>query len=331
MDPYVTSSDIKKGVFKNYNKLPVFLNFTCLTGNFKNPGCLAESLLTNPYGGGIGAFAATASTNCEANNTHSKTMLQNWMTDSKFESISDYDHDAGLWGSELGRIYDRTFIWNQELPTDALSLHRTAYHLFGDPSMLIWTEQPREYTDSEVWCHPHTINFGNLLQFNYLDIQINLTDDEACYIAIENKETHEITLSYGTYASFPYFDPKKYSMTIYGVNRIPLEINESNSETIKSTNDLVVSPNPANTTCNVGYHFYSNDQQTYKSGILTITNISTGEEVDRKNIRGHLGRIELDVSQYPNGLYALALYLVPGEFVPIYNTAIGTGKLIVQH
>ena len=115
VDPYVTSSDIKNGIFKNHNKLPVFLNFTCLTGNFKKPGCIAESLLTNPYGGGIGVFAATASTNCEANNTLSKTMLQNWMSDSKFESFSNYDHYAGLWGSELGRIYDRTFIWNQEL------------------------------------------------------------------------------------------------------------------------------------------------------------------------------------------------------------------------
>ena len=197
--------------------------------------------------------------------------------------------------------------------------------------MLVWTEQPREYTESEVWCRPHNINYGSLLQLKYLDIQINLTNNEACYIAVENKETHETILSYGSYASFPFFDPKKYSMTIYGVNRIPLEINESNIETIESTNNLVISPNPAKTTCIVGYHFYSNDQMTDKSGVLTITNISTGKEVDRKNVRGHLGRIELDVSQYPNGIYALKLYWAPGEFVPINNSVIGTGKLIIQH
>ena len=47
-------------------------------------------------------------------------------------------------------------------------------------------------------------------------------------------------------------------------------------------------------------------------------------------VKGHLGRIELDVSKYPDGMYSVMLRSVPtlGNSLP---RILGRGKLIVQH
>ena len=128
------------------------MNFTCSTGNFIEPGCMAESLLINPEGGGIGAFAATESTNCLANNALSKAMLYYWLKYSKNESkIYSETYKTNGWSSELGVMLEAAFFMNPELTPESALFHQTAYHIFGDPSMLVWTEQPREYTENEVW------------------------------------------------------------------------------------------------------------------------------------------------------------------------------------
>ena len=330
--PSLTSDDIKNGIFKNGNKLPVFMNFTCLTGSFIEPGCMAESLLINPDGGGIGVFAATESTNCLANNALSKAMLYYWLKYSKNESkIYSETYKTNGWSSELGVMLEAAFFMNPELTPESALFHQTAYHIFGDPSMLVWTEQPREYTENEVWCQPHYDQFSG--EIKYAEVLINLPD-EGCYIAIEDKETHETFLGYGPIATFPKFDPKKYSMMIYGVNRIPLEINipttSSPVVTLGTEADLAFSPNPAKTTCLVGYHIQLNNQMYGPIGILSINNALTGKTMDEILVKGHIGRIELDVSKYPNGIYAVTLGTVPASGSSM-SKILGRGKLIVQH
>lgn len=59
---------------------------------------------------------------------------------------------------------------------------------------------------------------------------------------------------------------------------------------------------------------------------LTIS----GKTMDEILVKGHVGRIELDVSKYPDGMYSVMLRSVPtlGNSLP---RILGRGKLIVQH
>lgn len=327
-NPRITSEDITNGILQNGNKLPIFLNFTCLSGNFEVPKSLTERLLTYPNGGGVGAIAATVATNSYANNSISQKLITNWIKRSKNETHSQYPSYNYI-DIDLGDIFDEAFFQVPDLTSDALAFHKAAYHLFGDPSMLICTRPPREYTDGEVWCQPHYD--ANTNKLKYIEVLINLVDDEACYIAIEDKETHETTLACGSNVFFPQFNPQKQSMTIYGLNRIPLEVNapESGTTIIDTGKMLTFAPNPASSTCLIGYHITTSGVINNQA-LLYITNVSTGKCVDKILVKGHIGRIELDVSNYPNGIYAVSMTTIPlsGDTgAPI----IGRGKMIVQH
>ncbi len=329
INPHLTSQDIENGIFQNGNKLPVFFNFTCFTGKFEHPGSLAETLLINPAGGGIGVFAATTETHCQTNDALTKAMLFK-LIKRKDEPHANHDLYARFWSSELGMMFDNAFVYNQELAPETLSFHQMTYHLFGDPSMPVWIERPREYTTDEVWCLPHYDNSTHELK--YVEVLINLPDEEGCYIAIEDKNTHETTLVYGSNASFPDFNPQTHSMVIYGLNRIPLEIDAPYSGTTIYNQEecLAFTPNPARSTCLIGYHNPSYDNLTGTQGILSVANISTGKTMDEILVKGHLGRIELDVSKYPDGMYSVMLRSVP-TLGNSFTRILGRGKLIVQH
>ena len=120
-------------------------------------------------------------------------------------------------------------------------------------------------------------------------------------------------------------------MTIYGLNRIPLEVNapERGTTIIDTGKMLTFAPNPASSTCLIGYHITTSGVINNQA-LLYITNVSTGKCVDKILVKGHIGRIELDVSNYPNGIYAVSMTTIPlsGDTgAPI----IGRGKMIVQH
>lgn len=326
--PNFSVQDIKNGLFANGNKLPLFLNFTCLTGKFNNPGCLAESLLTDHDGGGIGVIAATVETNCLANSAICRNMLATWLRLDKSDHNNTYLHER-RWYSELSSILDLGFTGKLDLAPEATLFHKTAYHLFGDPSMLALVDKPREYTEDEIRCFPHYKSPN--LELGKVSVMISLSGGEGCYIAIEDKETHETVLHYGANAIFSDFNPKTHSMIVYGFNRIPLEINTLPMLPVpKPEQNLAITPNPASSTCLIGYHNDFANQRNNYNGILTITSISTGKMMDKMLVKDHIGRIELDVSKYPNGMYTVTLSSVPPLGSDLSRN-IGTGKLIVQH
>ena len=121
-------------------------------------------------------------------------------------------------------------------------------------------------------------------------------------------------------------------MIVYGFNRIPLEIDVPDRGTTIYGQDecLVFTPNPASSTCLIGYHNHSADQFNDYRGILTITNISTGKMMEQLMVKEHIGRIKLDVSKYPNGMYAVTLQSIP-SLGSNMSMIIGKGKMIVQH
>lgn len=333
-DPNLTTSDIKN-LFDNGDKLPVFFNFTCSTGTFNKPDCFAETLLKQENGGGVGVYAATVPTNHYDNCALVNTILPTALWDTHISLMYDNPHYISQDGEsaqpcELNKMLTKALdnypssYTNQE---QYRFFHKTAYHIFGDPSMWMWIGKPREYTDSEVWVNPHYTNTG----LSKVEILINLLD-ERCYVAIEDKETHEVTLEYGNILTYPEFDAKRYNMTIFGLNRIPkvISVPEDNGGGLstKSTS-LTISPNPASTSCLIGYHNNVQCINTY-SGTITITNVSTGTQRDKIWVKEHVGRIELDVSKYPNGTYLVT-------FTPSKTSSSGvvlgnsTAQLIVKH
>lgn len=65
------------------------------------------------------------------------------------------------------------------------------------------------------------------------------------------------------------------------------------------------------------------------SGTITVTNASTGIHRDKIWVKEHVGRIELDVSKYPNGTYLVTFTPSQGNTYPKFSVA--TGQLIVRH
>jgi len=252
-----------------------------------------------------------------------------WLRGNCSDHKDTYTHSK-QWYSELSSILYLGFSGDLKLASEATLFHKTAYHLFGDPSMLVLVDKPREYTEDEVWYLPHYNNQTH--ELTHVEVLINLTGNEGCYIAIENKETHETVLHYGANAIFRDFNPKTHSMIIYGFNRIPLEIDvPDRGTTIYGQNEcLVFTPNPASSTCLIGYHNHSANQSNDYQGILTVTNISTGKMIEQMMVKEHVGKIRLDVSKYPNGMYAVTLQSIP-PLGSNMSMIIGKGKLIVNH
>lgn len=324
-DPKFTTSDVST-LLSNGDRLPFFLNFTCLSGNFEKFNCFSEMLLKHENGGAIGLIAATVETDRSCNNALAEQCVSKLFSISKRESSNDINYiDADPPASALGSILSNAFYNNTEITPQFTFFHKTAYHIFGDPSMRIWTDMPREYTADEVWCNPHYNS--QTKELAYIEVMINLYD-EGCYIGVEEKETHETYLMYGSTATFPKFDPKRYSMTIYGLNRIPLEVKAS--ETIPPLNligvPVAISPNPANSTCYIGYHAST----SLNNALIWVTNVSTGQLIEKFGVTEHIGRIELDVSRYPNGQYLVYMTSMPTAD-GIYRRIAGDAQLIVQH
>ncbi len=110
----------------NGNKLPIFFNFTCLTGKFwdgaRNSPCFTECLLRKSGGGAVGSYGNAESVYTTPSTNLSKTLMSKLFTESN---------------RAIGKLVCSSLI--------AISaneyMHKIA-HYFGDPSMHPWTDVP---------------------------------------------------------------------------------------------------------------------------------------------------------------------------------------------
>ena len=291
--PYLPQSSS----FSNGSKQPVFFNFNCLTGSFDNfesqlTSCFAHSITTNQDGGAVAIFAATAKTFFITNRILAMSMVDAFLPDSLFFPHqlfinNTYQSHRPLY--KLGEIFAQGHfyinkyltdnIWQEEVQmpfdVDVCVFTNKTYHLFGDPSMEIYTAKPTPFNDVQI-----------TRDLNYLYISLS---DTATISLAKNGQNAIGYVYQGKELRIPLDSCTNSSLVINKHNKIPYVINNINVNNY----DLVIQNTTftANTTLQsnkikVGHHVNPqavNGNVTVQSGKLTLVGntveLSPGTEV----------------------------------------------------
>lgn len=155
-------------LLSNGNRLPVVFSLCCKTGTFDySSDCFAETFLKKAEGGCVGIYAATQNSISGYNDILAETMFDAIWPDSILRINLQNGTDARTVNPEpvyeLGRILDMGMFYLSEIkesfinqisineePSSILNLQytRDIFHCFGDPSMMIRTEVPQEFSPS---------------------------------------------------------------------------------------------------------------------------------------------------------------------------------------
>ncbi|UCF12981.1 MAG: hypothetical protein JSW06_01665 [Thermoplasmatales archaeon] len=140
-DPDFTISDFSS--FSNGELLPVVFSLNCLTGRFDDSECFCEEFLRKDDGGVVAAYGASRTSYSGYND-----YLCRGFYDAQWP---DFDQDIG--GNiplySLGEIlnYGKTYMantWGDPWGYERLTFEM--FHVFGDPSMEIWSAFPKVLT-----------------------------------------------------------------------------------------------------------------------------------------------------------------------------------------
>jgi len=151
-DPYFDSSHVEG--LTNGNLTPVVFSINCLTGRFDDYECFCEKFLRKEGGGAVAVFGASRV---------SYSGYNDYLCRGFYDAIwPDFDvnvsGDTALYS--LGEIlnYGKTYmantwgdLWGYERVTFEM------FHVFGDPSMEIWTAFPQSLTVD----HPVMVQYGS--------------------------------------------------------------------------------------------------------------------------------------------------------------------------
>lgn len=175
-DPYYTLTSVN--ALSNENLLPVIFNIDCSVGEyFTTDTCLAEKFLIKENGGCVGSIAASGCVFTQINSLFGLGLIDaiwpNIETNGNFNEFSSLSNDSIF---DLGGIMNYGFA---TIANTTQSLYRenimNAYHCFGDPSMMIYTQRPNEFSNVQI----HIVN-------DSIQIIPNVSD---CIITGYNKYT----------------------------------------------------------------------------------------------------------------------------------------------
>lgn len=326
------------------NFYPVFFSTTCLSGKYDyEEDCFAEKLLKLHKSGAVGVIACSQESYPTYNNLASCNILQNIYVESKKYNYLYYDKISDVSSATLGRIPWEMYHKAASVNIETAVEHRDSYNLFGDPSLVMWTDFPSNYTDAEV----RQINVGyqvspGVTELVRKSIQINL-DEEGCFVAAYDKVADKSYLMIGPKLSFPYFDPERFDMTIYGINRRPKNLYVEEPETgfifLPGTNAPIisVSPNPVSSTCTITYDLklirnpvvLSSTNELVSSNTngakIMVVSLQTGGVVRTYRTNKDKGSFSVDFSSLPSGQYVIYLAHNNSNSTYVANT-----RMIVQ-
>ena len=153
--PYYYNHSI--ALLQNKNKYPVVFSICCSSGNFGGPQmCFAEAFLKSANAGCVGIIAATRESYSGLNDIFAETMFDAIWPDTilriKMPDNNDERPRLSHPVYELGAIMDDGLSymedvgWNGGLGDSINNLRtlytREIYHCFGDPSMMMYTNEP---------------------------------------------------------------------------------------------------------------------------------------------------------------------------------------------
>jgi len=162
-DPYFDSTHVEG--LTNGELLPVVFSINCLTGQFDNYECFCEIFLRKEDAGAVAVFGASRVSYSGYNDYLARGFYDAQWPDFD-EEIGDDSHLYTL-GEILnyGKFYMANTwgdIWGYEEYTFEL------FHVFGDPTMHIWTAEPQNLTVDHIGVVPYgqsmyevTVNSGD--------------------------------------------------------------------------------------------------------------------------------------------------------------------------
>ena len=169
LDPIYLTSHI--GMMNNTQYLPVVFSMSCNTGNYISSNSFAECFLKKEMGGCVGIFAASERAHKGYTDTLSEGFFNSiWpnpglyyffrTNNANLDSISNTPVYA------LGDILDTGFNYLRQLETissDTIEINlnvynRELFHLFGDPSMMIYTNPPLTISNPTINVNNNTIS-----------------------------------------------------------------------------------------------------------------------------------------------------------------------------
>ena len=144
-DPHFTISDFSS--FSNGELLPVVFSINCLTGKFDGGECFSEEFLRKDDGGAVAVFGASRV---------SYSGYNDFLCRGFYDAMwPDFDIDVGSDKPmySLGEIlnYGKTYMantWGDPWGYERLTFE--LFHVFGDPSMEIWTAFPQDLYVSHI-------------------------------------------------------------------------------------------------------------------------------------------------------------------------------------
>lgn len=224
----------------NNNLLPVVFSINCLTGayNYSNGDCIAEAFLKKLNGGCVGIFAPTNNNYIYYSKAITSSIFNNiWPQSENINSVC-----------RLGEILNNSLIamcTSPETPNNIRKYHSEIFHCFGDPSMMIRTENPT--TISNVFVNRNAEVEGAVR------VSISGLGDNNHYIAFHDTRIGKTFLVKGSSALYRTNDPNYVNICVYNQNKIPY-INLGQGLDIIQTSNIIepsdfistIGPNPTN-------------------------------------------------------------------------------------
>ncbi len=210
----------------NGNLQPIVFSFNCLTGRFEYD-CFAENLLKIENGGSVGIFAASNISFPGQNDALITGMFDAIWPDPGLRIIFNTETPTNFETPkptyQLGQILDQGLMRMSEFYGEGEYLNnkfrnnkmtRLMFHLFGDPSMRIYTQQPTQFSD---------VNLTRTS--NYIEISHS---DTTGIITIYDKLSDHIVSTSNNYFKYKTDYPQFITVSIYAHNKIPFVSEGSN-------------------------------------------------------------------------------------------------------
>ena len=200
-DPKFKVNHVDK--LSNKNELPVVFSINCLTGRYQESStnnCFAEALLKNEEGGAVAVYAATGISFSGHNDALAIGMFDAIWPNPGLQFVFPKDSLLGDITPtpsptyELGQILEVGMVrmretWGATGSLLYLNSTRRMFHLFGDPSMQIYTECPTKIQAPDVFRVDNTV-------------YVEITDGDA-RISFYSPSTKHVDTYYGTNISYP--------------------------------------------------------------------------------------------------------------------------------
>jgi len=163
-NPYFAKHHINQ--LDNGNYLPIVFSISCLTGNFNIPNSFSESFLKKSNGGCVSIFGASQISYSGYNDCLIEGMFEAIWPNPGFlyhrinvNNPGNNTQNNPIY--DLGSVLDYGFLYlyNFNNSSSLTGLYtKEIFHLFGDPSMMIYTNQPSYINNPLIRIYNNTIS-----------------------------------------------------------------------------------------------------------------------------------------------------------------------------